>query len=306
MARRQDIVPNALRPWIEARQRFHLTDAQVQMARELGLNPKKLGKVANHRQEPWKAPLPAYIERLYVKRFGKSRPDVTGSIEEVAAARRVKKAARKEARDARREAAADVLLPEAISATHDDTDAVTPDGAAIDQPNWETQAMPKQATTVTWHDLSTSFEYVSSGQPYENVAVLNRESGEFLWRSELGGDLDDEWPDDVEDDEKYLGIPHKRELDLGKPLVMDFVREFLPDAVDDVHRIFGRQGAYAKFKDLLHRRNALEQWYAFENEATERVLREWCEENDVVIVSGDGATDDGDRRVGGRTNKPSS
>jgi hypothetical protein len=29
----------------------------VQMARELGLSPGKLGKIANHRQELWKAPL---------------------------------------------------------------------------------------------------------------------------------------------------------------------------------------------------------------------------------------------------------
>jgi len=30
--------------WIEARKRFHLSDAHVQMARELGMNPRKLGK----------------------------------------------------------------------------------------------------------------------------------------------------------------------------------------------------------------------------------------------------------------------
>jgi len=31
-------------PWIDARQRFHLSHAHIQMARELGLNPKTLGK----------------------------------------------------------------------------------------------------------------------------------------------------------------------------------------------------------------------------------------------------------------------
>lgn len=41
------------------------------MARELGLNPKKLGQLDNHGQEPWKAPLAEFIERLYLKRFGK-------------------------------------------------------------------------------------------------------------------------------------------------------------------------------------------------------------------------------------------
>jgi len=32
-------IPNKLKPWIEARQRFRLSDAQVQMARELEMNP---------------------------------------------------------------------------------------------------------------------------------------------------------------------------------------------------------------------------------------------------------------------------
>ena len=61
-------------PWVEAQRRHHLTDMQVQMARELGLNPKKFGKLDNHRQEPWKAPLPQFIEQLYYKRFKRSVP----------------------------------------------------------------------------------------------------------------------------------------------------------------------------------------------------------------------------------------
>ena len=42
-------VPGHLQVWMDARNRFHLSHAQVQMARELGLNPKKLGKIANHK-----------------------------------------------------------------------------------------------------------------------------------------------------------------------------------------------------------------------------------------------------------------
>jgi hypothetical protein len=53
------------------------------MARELGMNPRKFGKIANEKQEPWKAPLPAFIERIYFKRFGRGRPVDVKSIEEV-------------------------------------------------------------------------------------------------------------------------------------------------------------------------------------------------------------------------------
>jgi len=40
--------------------------------------------------------------------------------------------------------------------------------------------------------------------------------------------LNDALPDDIEGDKKYIAIPDKRELDLGKPLALDFAREFLP------------------------------------------------------------------------------
>lgn len=83
-------MPQKLQPWIDARERFHLSHAHIQMARELGLNPKKLGKIANHRQEPWKAPLPVYLEELYERRFGRRRPEKVLSVEELARQRLAK------------------------------------------------------------------------------------------------------------------------------------------------------------------------------------------------------------------------
>ena len=61
-----------------------------------------------------------------------------------------------------------------------------------------------------------------------------------------------------------------RELDLGKPLALDFARQFLPGDFDDVRQFFSRRGAYARFKDLLDRRGVLDQWYDFEAKAEER------------------------------------
>lgn len=72
-------------------------------ARELGMNPKKLGKLDNHDQEPWKPPLPAFIQSLYQKRFGKDRPDVVHSIEERARLLEQKNVARQERKRLRRE-----------------------------------------------------------------------------------------------------------------------------------------------------------------------------------------------------------
>jgi hypothetical protein len=73
------------------------------MARELGLNPKKLGKIDNHGQEPWKAPLPQFIEHLYAKRFGREAPEVVKPIEEHVRQAEMKRARRKATRAATRQ-----------------------------------------------------------------------------------------------------------------------------------------------------------------------------------------------------------
>ncbi|HEV8659179.1 MAG TPA: hypothetical protein VGS96_11170 [Thermoanaerobaculia bacterium] len=74
------------------------------MARELGMNPKKFGSLANHKQESWKVPLPEFIQQLYEERFGKPHPDKVMRIEERAAEISAKKAARKAERAAKRAA----------------------------------------------------------------------------------------------------------------------------------------------------------------------------------------------------------
>ena len=99
-------VDQRLQAWIDARKRHHLSHAHVQMARELGMNPKTLGKIDNHRQEPWKAPLPEFIEHLYEKRFGRTRPEEVLSIEERVKRQTAAKAQKKAKKAQRRVAAA--------------------------------------------------------------------------------------------------------------------------------------------------------------------------------------------------------
>ena len=135
--------------------------------------------------------------------------------------------------------------------------------------------------SVSFSDLQSAFEFVSSGEMGQNEAYLDRQSDKIYWHSEFG-DNDEELPDDI-DDEKYISIPHKRELDLGKPLVLDFARDFLRDDYDEVRHIFSRGGAYRRYKDLLVRRGALERWYDFSNKAEEAALREWCAENGIDL-----------------------
>lgn len=57
----------------------------------------------------------------------------------------------------------------------------------------------------------------------------------------------------------------------------------LPDDYDKVADSFHKRGAYGRFKDLLDRRSVREAWYAFEAEATELALKQWCEEHGIQL-----------------------
>jgi hypothetical protein len=101
-------IPEKYQACINARNKYHLSHAHIQMARELGMNPKKFEKIANHKQEPWKAPLPVFIERSYFKQFGKTRPDNVKSIEQLARIQEKKKAERQKRKQLKRKEVGEV------------------------------------------------------------------------------------------------------------------------------------------------------------------------------------------------------
>jgi hypothetical protein len=65
---------------------------------QVWVDARKFGHLANHRQEPWKTPLPELIEDLYLKRFGRERPEVVILIEQVHLQKQKDKAASRTAR----------------------------------------------------------------------------------------------------------------------------------------------------------------------------------------------------------------
>ena len=135
---------------------------------------------------------------------------------------------------------------------------------------------------VSFKDILEALEFVSAGGMGEHQAFLCKQSGRVDWHSEFSDELD-KLPDDIEDSEKYVPIPDKRELDLGKPLALEFARQFLPSDIDKVRQIFSGRGAYAKFKNLLDRRGVLDQWYEFEAEVEEKALRMWWDLNSIEV-----------------------
>ena len=134
---------------------------------------------------------------------------------------------------------------------------------------------------MKFQDIENALMFVSMAPQFQNSAILSRETGEIYYVSEIGDS--DELPDDVDDADKYIEIPHKNELDLGKALVLEFASEHLPDDLQEVIRIFNRKGAYARFKQLLEGKDMLDQWYEYENKRQETALREWCTENGIEV-----------------------
>jgi hypothetical protein len=66
-------------------------------------------------------------------------------------------------------------------------------------------------------------------------------------------------------------------------LVFSSVDRELPDASDTVRDMFGRRGAWRRFKDYLWSCDMLDQRYDIETEFAEEALRERCLENEIPL-----------------------
>jgi len=136
---------------------------------------------------------------------------------------------------------------------------------------------------VKYEDLESALDWSSSGAPFENTALLNRQTGEVFLKS-MHGDFDEELPEDIDDGSIYIAAPHKNDLNLGRELVFDFVEAVAPQHLSKVGSYFRQRGAYSKFKALLERESLLDGWYKYEAEATRRALLQWASENGLQII----------------------
>jgi hypothetical protein len=140
---------------------------------------------------------------------------------------------------------------------------------------------------VPYDEISSAFEFVSSAAPMEHSAYISLDTGQIHCISELGS-MDEEVPDDLDTSDRYVAVPHKNDLDLGKNLVLRFAAREMSDCYEQVQGIFRRKGAYGRFKQLLEMKGFLETWYKFEAEAHAKALREWCAENGIPIIEKSG------------------
>jgi hypothetical protein len=98
----------------------------------------------------------------------------------------------------------------------------------IETANWFPKVIRKDYTVGA--NIS-ELEFVSADSTGEHQAFLCRRSGKVYWYVEYSDDELSELPDDIDDREKYVQIPAKKELDPGKPLVLEFVRQTQPSEI---------------------------------------------------------------------------
>lgn len=133
---------------------------------------------------------------------------------------------------------------------------------------------------LNYSDFEMAIEFVSSGYGYDNSAWLDKESGVIYYDSDMS---DEELPDDLYENDKYLPIPDKSDFGLGKQLAIEFARANVPEDFDQVYSIFRSKGAYSRYKHLLEKRGVLEKWYEFEEESLKNSIVEWCKDNNVTL-----------------------
>ena len=136
---------------------------------------------------------------------------------------------------------------------------------------------------IKFVDIELAFEFVSSDQMCVNSAYLCSKTGKIFYFSEMAGI--NELPEDIDENEHYVEIPHKNELDLGKAIVLEFISMYMQSEIEKVYSIFRKKGAYSKFKNLLESKGLLDEWYKFEEQRQNEALQKWCEENKIKTTS---------------------
>lgn len=137
--------------------------------------------------------------------------------------------------------------------------------------------------TVPYSELAEAFDFATFGGGVEHTAYLSLDTGKFYWVSEFL-EAEEELPDDWETSDRYLPLPGKIELGLGRALALRFVDEKCPAFLDKAREIFRHKGAYARYKDLLESQGNLEAWYQFEADATKEALLQWCAGHEIQVT----------------------
>lgn len=109
------------------------------------------------------------------------------------------------------------------------------------------------STRVDLDDLLAAFEWIGSCEAagVDCEALVSGAAGAVHWSGE---GADDDLPEDIEDETRYVVIPGRSDLTLGRSLALRFVAERVSDSYEGVSRYERQPRPDGVLRDAVHRR----------------------------------------------------
>jgi hypothetical protein len=132
--------------------------------------------------------------------------------------------------------------------------------------------------TIDRDDLHLAVEHVTVGGSYGAAAYVDLHTGAILW---AGDGMEEPLPDDIDNEERYLPVPSRKELGLGRNDALAFTEQHAPQLLERAEYIFSAAGAFDRFKHLMRERDLLDAWYAYQDKRLWEELEAWAELHDL-------------------------
>ena len=123
------------------------------------------------------------------------------------------------------------------------------------------------------------------------VAIITDEE---FFEAEKGDSLENypEWQqgiikiarDILEDDEKYISLPSKFDIDEYRMMERFCLSIKDKEISDSLYNAIKGTGAFRGFKDGVHRFGVADDWYKYRDQELKRIAISWCEENKIEYI----------------------
>ncbi len=134
-------------------------------------------------------------------------------------------------------------------------------------------------------DLLDAYEFADVGQNQEFGAFVCLRTGTFYFQTDpdISG-IENELLNVIDNIDLYLSMLDRRELDLGRSLVLDFVHEARPQDNELMRSHFHKRGAHRQFRSWSDRVGLTQVWCKFRQDRTLAALRVWAVENGLQVL----------------------
>jgi hypothetical protein len=81
--------------------------------------------------------------------------------------------------------------------------------------------------------------------------------------------------------QRYIPVPDKYQLNIGRSLVLSFCREHFADDYHEIFHRFKHANAYKWWRIFLDKHGAIQIWQEYRNRRTKEALIKWCDEQQI-------------------------